>query len=119
MSSLINLFRPHLRNGMVLFSDMPGFQASHGGTIPPHILVTSLKPDIFIAYVSASGTMIASGKHYAITFRKQSREYFLKCEKHFNHLVLGVKGKGELMCEGGCCMCSSLDLSLVVSFHLG
>ena len=27
---------------------MPGFQAPHGGTIPPHILVTALKPDIFI-----------------------------------------------------------------------
>ena len=33
---------------MTLFSDMPGFQAPHGGTIPPHVLVTSLKPDIFI-----------------------------------------------------------------------
>ena len=27
---------------------MPGFQAPHGGTVPLHILVTSLKPDIFI-----------------------------------------------------------------------
>ena len=27
---------------------MEGFQAPHGGTIPPHILVTSLKPDLFI-----------------------------------------------------------------------
>ena len=31
---------------MVLFSDMPGYQAPHGGTIPPHVLVTALKPDI-------------------------------------------------------------------------
>ena len=27
---------------------MPGYQAPHGGTIPPHVLVTALKPDIFI-----------------------------------------------------------------------
>ena len=33
---------------MILFSDLPGHQAPHGGTIPPHILVTALKPDIFI-----------------------------------------------------------------------
>ena len=33
--------RPKLIVGYVLFSDLPG-------TIPPHILVTSLKPDIFI-----------------------------------------------------------------------
>ena len=31
-----------------LNSDMPGYQAPHGGTIPPHILVTVLKPDIFV-----------------------------------------------------------------------
>ena len=27
---------------------MPGYQAPHGGTIPPHVLVTNLRPDIFI-----------------------------------------------------------------------
>ena len=48
LSSLIDVIRPHLKDGMMLFSDMPGFQAPHGGTIPPHILVTALKPDIVI-----------------------------------------------------------------------
>ena len=33
---------------MVLFSDMPGYQAPHGGTVPPHILVTASKPDLCI-----------------------------------------------------------------------
>ena len=33
---------------MLLFSDMPGYQAPHGGTIPSNILATALKPDIFI-----------------------------------------------------------------------
>ena len=48
MSSIIKLIRPHLKDGMVLYADMPGHQAPHGGTIPPHILVTALKPDVFI-----------------------------------------------------------------------
>ena len=48
LSSIIKLIRPHLRNGLVLYADMPGHQAPHGGTIPPHILVTALKPDVFI-----------------------------------------------------------------------
>ena len=39
---------PFLKEGMRLFSDLPGYHAPHGGTIPPHILVTALKPDIFI-----------------------------------------------------------------------
>ena len=31
-----------------LYSDIAGYTAPHGGTIPPNILVTSLKPDLFI-----------------------------------------------------------------------
>ena len=27
---------------------MSGYQAPHGGTIPPHVLVTNLRPDIFV-----------------------------------------------------------------------
>ena len=27
---------------------MPDYQAPHGGTVPPHILTTALKPDIFV-----------------------------------------------------------------------
>ena len=48
LTSIITLIRPHLYDGMVLYSDMIGYQAPHGGTIPPHILVTNLRPDIFI-----------------------------------------------------------------------
>ena len=48
LSSIISVIRPLLKDGMILFSDINGFQAPHGGTIPPHILVTALKPDIFI-----------------------------------------------------------------------
>ena len=31
-----------------LFSDLPGFLAPGGGSIPPNVLVTAQKPDIFI-----------------------------------------------------------------------
>ena len=48
LNSVIKLMQPLLKQGMILFSDLPGLQAPHGGTIPPHVLVTALKPDIFI-----------------------------------------------------------------------
>ena len=31
-----------------LYSDLPGYEAPHGGTIPPDILVTNLRPDLFL-----------------------------------------------------------------------
>ena len=48
LTSIIDLVKPHLKDGLILYSDMPGYQAPHGGTIPPHVLVTALKPDNFI-----------------------------------------------------------------------
>ena len=48
LMSIVTLIRPFLNDGMVLFSDMVGLQAPHGGTIPPHILVTTFRPDIFL-----------------------------------------------------------------------
>ena len=48
LSSFIDMIRPRLLDGFVLYSDMPGYTAPHGGTVPPHILVTSLRPDMFI-----------------------------------------------------------------------
>ena len=37
---------------------MPGFQAPHGGTIPPHVLTTSLRPDIFLVNESSREAII-------------------------------------------------------------
>ena len=37
---------------------MPGFEAPHGGTIPPHILVTNLKPDLFIVSESLQRALV-------------------------------------------------------------
>ena len=48
LSSVINLIRHNLIPGMHLYSDMAGLFAPSGGTIPPHVLVTQLRPDIFI-----------------------------------------------------------------------
>ena len=49
LSSIIELIRPLLHDGLSLYSDLPGFQAPHGGTIPPHVLTTALKPDLFLS----------------------------------------------------------------------
>ena len=38
----------HIRIQFKMYSDIPGFEALHGGTIPPYILVTNLRPDLFI-----------------------------------------------------------------------
>ena len=46
--SIVSAVRDNLQHGFALFSDLPGFKAPHGGVIPPHVLVTSLKPDLFI-----------------------------------------------------------------------
>ena len=48
LMTIINIIRPHLTASKQLFSDLPGFQAPHGGTIPPHVIVTVLRPDLFI-----------------------------------------------------------------------
>ena len=58
LRSIIDLIQPHLKVGMSLFSDMPGYQAPHGGTIPPHILVTALKPDICVISSSSQEVIV-------------------------------------------------------------
>ena len=58
LNSIIDLIRPHLKEGMVLYSDMPGFQAPHGGTVPPHVLVTALRPDIFLYNESSQEVIV-------------------------------------------------------------
>ena len=46
--TIIESIRPVLRDGFALFSDLPGFLAPHGGVIPPDIVTTALRPDLFI-----------------------------------------------------------------------
>ena len=58
LSSIIEMIRPHLVDGMSLYSDLPGFQAPHGGTIPPHVLTTALKPDLVLVNESTSMIII-------------------------------------------------------------
>ena len=48
LSNIIHLIRPKLAPGAKLFSDLAGFLAPGGGSIPPHVLVTNQKPDIVI-----------------------------------------------------------------------
>ena len=48
LKSIVSFASAQLRNGFTLYSDLHGFQAPHGGVIPPNILVTTLRPDVFI-----------------------------------------------------------------------
>ena len=48
LNTVIGIIRPCLNPDYRLYSDLPGYGAPHGGTIPPHVLVTNLRPDIFI-----------------------------------------------------------------------
>ena len=53
LRNIISLVRPVLKPGFCLYSDLPGFLAPGGGSIPPHVIATNLKPDIFIVDDSA------------------------------------------------------------------
>ena len=48
LSTIVHFVGGRLRPGFALFSDLAGFQAPHGGTIPPHVISTSFRPDIFV-----------------------------------------------------------------------
>ena len=48
LKSIVSFVHSKLRPGFSLFSDLTGFQSPHGGVIPPYILVTPLRPDIFL-----------------------------------------------------------------------
>ena len=48
LSNVIRIIRPKLAPDAVLFSDMPGYLAPGGGSIPPNVLVTNQRPHIFI-----------------------------------------------------------------------
>ena len=58
LNSIVDIIRPALGPTFRLFSDMPGFEAPHGGTIPPHILVTNLRPDLFIVSESLQRAIV-------------------------------------------------------------
>ena len=48
LKSIIDNIHPLLDPSFKLFSDLPGLEAPQGGTIPPHVLVTNFKPDLFL-----------------------------------------------------------------------
>ena len=41
LSSIVNTVRHCLSEGFLLYADLPGFFAPHGGTVPPDLLVTT------------------------------------------------------------------------------
>ena len=48
LKTIVTFVHSKTRPGLSLFSDLRGFQSPHGGVIPPHILVTPLRPDLFL-----------------------------------------------------------------------
>ena len=48
LMTIVDNIRGSLADGFAVFADLPGFFASHGGTIPPHVLVSNLKPDLLL-----------------------------------------------------------------------
>ena len=48
LNTIVTFINRKLRPGFVLYSDLRGFQSPNGGVIPPHVLVTPLRPDIFL-----------------------------------------------------------------------
>ena len=53
LMTIIDCTRPFLDARFSLYSDLDGFQAPHGGVIPPDVLVTRFKPDLFLVDESA------------------------------------------------------------------
>ena len=53
LMTIIDCIRSSLDGRFSLYSDLDGFQAPHGGSIPPDVLVTRLKPDLFLVDESA------------------------------------------------------------------
>ena len=53
LMSIVECIEGGLKDGFRLYSDLDGFQAPHGGVIPPDVLVTRLKPDLFLVNESA------------------------------------------------------------------
>ena len=48
LKSIVSFVSAKLRPGFSLSSDLVGFQSPTGGVIPPHVLVTPLRPDVFL-----------------------------------------------------------------------
>ena len=107
--SIIEFIRPALADGFALFSDMPGFQAPHGGVIPPDILVTALKPDLFLVNTSLSGIVFFEltcpwddnihrshefkDRKYAPLIADLSRHFNLKFKVHNYSVGISVRGQ--------------------------
>ena len=48
LRTVFNFVRDGLRPGLNIFADLDGYGSGSGGTIPPDVLVTAQKPDLFI-----------------------------------------------------------------------
>ena len=51
LRTIYDFIRGNLRDGYELFTDLGGLDAGNGGTIPPDVLVTTQRPDIFLVKI--------------------------------------------------------------------
>ena len=58
LNTVIKLISPFLDPSYRLYSDLPGFEAPHSVTIPPDILVTNLRPDLFLVSESTRKAIV-------------------------------------------------------------
>ena len=80
LSSLISCIRPSIIDGFSIFADLEGYCAPHGGVIPPHVHVTSLRPDLFL--VSESAKVAVIFELICPWDRNIERSHFFKEEKY-------------------------------------
>ena len=83
LSNIIALIRPMLAPSVRLYSDLPGYLAPGGGLIPPNIIVTNQKPDLFIKYESTREIVI-----FELTCSwdgNVERSHFFKEEKYAHY----------------------------------
>ena len=48
LRTIHDFISPNLKPGYALFTDLDGLDAGNGGTIPPDVLVSSQRPDVFL-----------------------------------------------------------------------
>ena len=58
LSYIVRLICPKIALKSRLFSDLPAFHAPGGGSIPPHVLTTTSRPDICIVNEMLRGHFI-------------------------------------------------------------
>ena len=58
LRTIVDCIRPNIKEGFELFADLASHGAGNGGTIPPDVLVTTQRPDIFLVHRNSAKVVI-------------------------------------------------------------